>query len=156
VLLEIPRQLAGGREREAELAGELADRPLALRADLREHGHVPATERRVAAHEVEQLGSRTPARPQSAHHPSQQCAQLAQLVRLGYHRVTIILSEAREEVNLPMCGSHGHRWGRRGFPDREQLVDRLQRYQEHLEHEQQKVKELLDRLADAPQQTAQV
>jgi hypothetical protein len=55
-----------------------------------------------------------------------------------------------------MCGSHGHRRGRRGFPDREQLVDRLQRYQEHLEHEQQKVKELLDRLADAPQQTAQV
>ena len=50
-----------------------------------------------------------------------------------------------------MCGSHGHRWGRRGFPDREQLVERLQRYQEHLDGEQKKVKELLERLADAPQ-----
>jgi hypothetical protein len=49
-----------------------------------------------------------------------------------------------------MCGSHGHRWGRRGFPDREQLVERLQRYQQHLEGEQQKVQELLERLVDAP------
>jgi hypothetical protein len=50
-----------------------------------------------------------------------------------------------------MCGSHGHWRGRRGFPDREQLVERLQRYQEHLDGEQKKVKELLERLADAPQ-----
>ena len=50
-----------------------------------------------------------------------------------------------------MCGSHGHRRGR-GFPDREQLVERLQRYQEHLDGEQKKVKELLERLVDAPQQ----
>jgi hypothetical protein len=49
-----------------------------------------------------------------------------------------------------MCGSHGHR-GRRGFPDREQLVERLQRYQEYLDAEQKKVKELLERLVDAPQ-----
>jgi hypothetical protein len=48
-----------------------------------------------------------------------------------------------------MCGSHGYR-GRRGFPDREQLVERLQRYQEHLNDEQKKVKELLERLVDAP------
>jgi hypothetical protein len=50
-----------------------------------------------------------------------------------------------------MCGSHGRRRGRRGFPDREQLVERLQRYQEHLDGEQKKVKELLERLVDAPQ-----
>jgi hypothetical protein len=50
-----------------------------------------------------------------------------------------------------MCGSHGHRRGWRGFPDREQLVERLQRYQEHLDGEQKKVKELLERLVDAPQ-----
>lgn len=59
-----------------------------------------------------------------------------------------------------MCGHHRgfghHRFGRRGFPDREQLVDRLRSYQEHLEHEQQKVKELLERLADAQEQPQQV
>jgi signal transduction histidine kinase len=50
-----------------------------------------------------------------------------------------------------MCGSHGYRRGGRGFPDREQLVERLQRYQEHLDDEQKKVRELLERLVDAPQ-----
>ena len=57
-----------------------------------------------------------------------------------------------------MCGHHGHGFRRRGrgFPDREQLVERLRHYQEHLEHEQQKVKELLERLADAPEQPQQV
>jgi len=54
-----------------------------------------------------------------------------------------------------MCGSHRFR-GRRGFPDREQLVDRLQRYQQHLDREQQKVKELLERLADPKEQPQQV
>ncbi len=51
-----------------------------------------------------------------------------------------------------MCGSHGHHRGRRGFPGREQLVERLQRYQQHLEGEQKKVQDLLERLVDAPQQ----
>lgn len=45
-----------------------------------------------------------------------------------------------------MCGRRGHR----GYPNREQWVERLQAYQEHLEHEQKKVAELLERLADAP------
>jgi hypothetical protein len=35
--------------------------------------------------------------------------------------------------------------------DDEQLVERLHRYQEHLDGEQKKVKELLERLVDAPQ-----
>jgi hypothetical protein len=49
---------------------------------------------------------------------------------------------------------HGHHRhygrGRRGFgfPSREQLVERLQRYQQFLEREQQNVQELLERLAD--------
>ena len=47
-----------------------------------------------------------------------------------------------------MCGSHGHHRGRRGFPDREALVERLQRYEQHLEGEQKKVQELLARLVD--------
>jgi hypothetical protein len=54
-----------------------------------------------------------------------------------------------------MCGGghhHGHRgFGRRGrgFPNREQLVERLQRYQQHLEGELKNVQELLERLGDA-------
>jgi len=54
-----------------------------------------------------------------------------------------------------MCGGHHHR-GRRGFrgyPNREQWVDRLQAYREHLEGELQKVQELIERLGDAPQPT---
>jgi hypothetical protein len=55
-----------------------------------------------------------------------------------------------------MCGSHGRHRGRHGFPSREQLYERLQRYQQHLESEQQKVQELLERLGDAPKETAEV
>ena len=54
-----------------------------------------------------------------------------------------------------MCGGHHHR-GRRGFrgyPNREEWVDRLQAYREHLEGELQKVQELIERLGDAPQPT---
>jgi hypothetical protein len=58
-----------------------------------------------------------------------------------------------------MCGSHhsegrgrGFRgFGRRGFPNREQLVERLQGYQQHLEGELKNVQELLERLGDAPE-----
>jgi len=52
-----------------------------------------------------------------------------------------------------MCGGHHHRHGRRGgFPSREQLVERLQGYREHLQQETAKVEELLERLADRPQE----
>ena len=63
-----------------------------------------------------------------------------------------------------MCGSHHHEghgqghgrgfrgFGRRGFPNREQLVERLQGYQQHLEGELKNVQELLERLGDAPEQ----
>jgi hypothetical protein len=67
-----------------------------------------------------------------------------------------------------MCESHhsegrGHRpgrgfrgFGRRGFPNREQLVERLQGYQQHLEDELTNVQELLERLGDAPEQPAAI
>jgi ribosomal protein L19E len=66
-----------------------------------------------------------------------------------------------------MCEEHdGHRRGHgmrgfgfrggRGFPNREQWVDRLQAYRQHLEQELQNVQELIERLGDAPQQTSQV
>jgi hypothetical protein len=48
---------------------------------------------------------------------------------------------------------HHHRFGRRGFPNREQLVERLQGYREHLRSELRNVEELLDRLADTPDET---
>jgi hypothetical protein len=65
-----------------------------------------------------------------------------------------------------MCGSHHHEgrghghgfrgFGRRGFPNREQLVERLQGYQQHLEGELKNVQELLDRLGDTPEQPASI
>ena len=62
-----------------------------------------------------------------------------------------------------MCGGHhegrehGFRgFGRRGFPNREQLVERLQGYQQHLEGELRNVQELLERLGNSPEQTAEV
>jgi hypothetical protein len=60
-------------------------------------------------------------------------------------------------------GQHGHhhhhhrrhRFGRRGrgFPNREQLVERLTAYRAHLEHELENVHDLLERLGDGPEQT---
>jgi hypothetical protein len=60
-----------------------------------------------------------------------------------------------------MCEGHHHEgrrngfrgFGRRGFPNREQLVERLQGYQQHLEGELKNVQELLERLGD-PEQPA--
>jgi hypothetical protein len=70
-----------------------------------------------------------------------------------------------------MCGhghhGHGHGrgrafgfrgFGRGGFPNREQWLDRLQAYQGHLEEELRNVQELIERLGPAapgaPEQTA--
>ena len=57
-----------------------------------------------------------------------------------------------------MCGGHHHhrRRGFRGYPNREQWAERLQAYREHLEAELKNVKELIERLGDAPQQTETV
>jgi len=54
-----------------------------------------------------------------------------------------------------MCEGHHHHHhrrfgrGRRGFPNREQLVERLTGYRQHLEAELANVQELLERLGDA-------
>ena len=79
VRLQLGRQLAGRGQREAEFASEVADRALALRADVREHGDVPAAQVGLALDELEQLRRRAPPGPEPAHHPPQQAAQLAQL-----------------------------------------------------------------------------
>ena len=51
-----------------------------------------------------------------------------------------------------MCGGHHHhrRRGFRGYPNREQWVDRLQAYREHLEAELKNVQELIERLGETP------
>jgi hypothetical protein len=57
-----------------------------------------------------------------------------------------------------MCGGHHHsrRFGRRGFPSRERLVERLESYREHLQAELENVEELLQRLGDRPEQPQSV
>jgi ribosomal protein L19E len=60
-----------------------------------------------------------------------------------------------------MCGhghhhGHGHRRGRRGFPSREQWVERLEAYRERLERDLGNVDELLKRLRDERPETASV
>ena len=55
-----------------------------------------------------------------------------------------------------MCGGHHQRRrGFRGYPSREQWVDRLQAYREHLEGELENVQELIERLGEqqAPAET---
>jgi hypothetical protein len=51
-----------------------------------------------------------------------------------------------------MCGGHQHR-GRRGYPNREQWVERLQAHREQLESDLKNVQELIERLGDTPQPT---
>ncbi|HZU19594.1 MAG TPA: hypothetical protein VE982_00070 [Gaiellaceae bacterium] len=53
-----------------------------------------------------------------------------------------------------MCGGHHHRRrGFRGYPSREQWLERLEAYREHLDDERKKVDELIERLGRAPQPT---
>jgi len=64
-----------------------------------------------------------------------------------------------------MCG-HGHRehgrrgfrgFGRGSFPNREEWLERLQAYQQHLEEELRNVQEVIERLGpSSPQETASV
>lgn len=57
-----------------------------------------------------------------------------------------------------MCKGHHHRRhrGSRGYPGREEWVERLQGYREHLEDELKKVQELIERLGEPapPTETA--
>jgi hypothetical protein len=52
-----------------------------------------------------------------------------------------------------MCREHQQRGffrGRHGVPSREESVERLRHYREHLQGELAKIEELLERLEDAP------
>ena len=89
-LLELPRQLARGRQRQPELLRELADRALPLGADLGEHRDVPAREPAVAVDDGQQVVARAAPLPEPAHHAAQAAAQLVQLVvlltiHISYH-----------------------------------------------------------------------
>jgi hypothetical protein len=96
VVLEVARELARRGQAQAELRGDLADRPLALRRDVREHGDVPRSEGRVAADEREELRRRMPASPQAAEDPPQRDPQLCYLFGNSYHRITVTsLAERR-------------------------------------------------------------
>ena len=47
-----------------------------------------------------------------------------------------------------MCGGHRRHGHRGGYPSREQWVERLQGYREHLEAELKNVQELIEQLGD--------
>jgi hypothetical protein len=85
VVLEVACELARGRQRQAELRGDLTDRPLALRRDVGEDGDVPRAERRAAADEREQLRGRPAADPQPAEDAAQEQAKLGDLSSNSYH-----------------------------------------------------------------------
>jgi hypothetical protein len=154
VLLELARERRGRGQGQAEVVRELADGALALAAHLSEQGDMPASERRPLD-EREQLGCGASAGPEPPHHPAQEPAELRHPFRFGYHPVSIIASE-RKEVKRSMCGGHHHGRRRfRGYPNREQWVDRLQAYREHLETELKNVQELIERLGEAPQQATE-
>lgn len=95
VILEVACELARRRQREVELASQLTDAPLALRSDLRQQGHVPPAEGRIAAYELQQLLGGATACPEPAHHVAQEALQFCQVAVIGYHYVTIIGSEER-------------------------------------------------------------
>lgn len=95
VVFQVARQLARRWEREVELARQLADAALSLGSDLREQPHVSPTERRLAAHQLQQLRCRAPPCPEPAHHAAEEAAQFLQLLLISYHHVTIIGSEER-------------------------------------------------------------
>jgi len=90
-LLELGRELARGRERQAEFLRELAHGPLPLGPDLGEHGHVAAREPRFAADEGEEVVARPPPLPEAAHDPPEVAAKLVQVVTFGYHPKSVII-----------------------------------------------------------------
>jgi hypothetical protein len=90
-VLEVAGQLARGRERQPELARELADGALSLGADVSEHRHVPAGEPRAGADERQQVVARAPALPEAAHDPAQHPAELVELPAVAYHCALVII-----------------------------------------------------------------
>jgi hypothetical protein len=80
VVFELTHELARGGQREAEVARDLAHRPLALGRDVGEHADVPAAEWGVAADELEELRRGPAARPGAPDDPTQELPELAELV----------------------------------------------------------------------------
>ena len=80
VPLQLGRQLARRGQREAEGAREAADGLALRRRDVAERGDVPATELRVAAHELGELRRRAASRPEPPQHLPEAPVELAQLV----------------------------------------------------------------------------
>ncbi len=93
VILQLAHELARGGQREAELAGDLAHRPLAFRRDVGEHADMAPAERWVAADELEQLGRRPSARPGAAHDAPQQLPELDEVVGAGKIRHVVKVIE---------------------------------------------------------------
>jgi hypothetical protein len=100
VILELAREPAGCREREAQLVRELADGALALGADVDEQAEVAGAEGRAARlQERLELRGRPPSPPEAAQHETEQATQLLHL-RVAtrhcfqsvnsYHPITII------------------------------------------------------------------
>lgn len=90
-VLEVTGELAGCRERQLELPGELSDRALALGPDVRENGDVAAREPGLAADEGEQIVARAAALPEPAHHPAEVVPELVQLRVFCYHQRSVIV-----------------------------------------------------------------
>src|SRR5262249_30875905 len=89
-VFEVAGELARGREGQSELACELADRTLALAADLREHGHVPARQPRVASHQRLQVVAGSPPLPEPSRDAGQQPAELTKPA-VSYHLTLVII-----------------------------------------------------------------
>ncbi len=78
-VLELADELAGRREREAQIACHLADRPFALGRNVGEDADVPPAEAWCAGDEAEQFHRGTPPRPDAAHHPAKRVAKLDEI-----------------------------------------------------------------------------
>ncbi len=92
VVLEVAHELARRRERQAELAREVADGARPLRGHVREHGHVPAAEARLAVDQGQELGRRPPPAVQAAQHRPHQAPELLEVsVSVAVCHITVIL-----------------------------------------------------------------
>jgi len=89
-VFEVAGELARGREGQSELACELADRALALAADLREHGHVPARQPGVASNQGEEVLAGAAPLPEPSRDAAQQPAELAKPA-VSYHLTLVII-----------------------------------------------------------------
>ncbi len=91
VVLEVARELAGSRQRQAQLRGDLTHRARPFRRDVREHCDMPAAERRLLADQRKQFVRWAAAMAEPADDPPQQLPHLAQLVCGNSHDLIIVM-----------------------------------------------------------------